>query len=95
MGRSGGAWRAEGWEAGGVGAFACVSTAQPKGTEGPTRDRAELPRGSEGPFCMLCHVEETVTGDARENAKLKTARAAREVRTVRNIMGILRHSEGV
>ena len=44
---------------------------------------------------MLCHAEETVTGDAREDAKLKTARAAREAGTVRNIMGILRHSEGV
>ena len=65
--------------------FTCVST-------------AHLPRlrgASEGPFCMLCHVEETATGDAREDAKLKTARAAREAGTVRNIMGILRHSEGV
>ena len=44
---------------------------------------------------MPCHVEETVTGDAREHAKLNTARAAREARTVRNIIGILRHSEGV
>ena len=55
----------------------------------------ELHRVYEGPFCMLCHVEETATGDAREDATLKTARAAREAGTVRNIMGILRHSEGV
>ena len=57
--------------------FTCVST-------------AHLPRlrgASEGPFCMLCHV--TVTGDAREDATLKTARTARMAGAMRIIVGVM------
>ena len=40
-----------------------------------------------GLFCMLCHV--TVTGDAREDATLKTARTARVTGAMRIIVGVM------
>ena len=39
-------------------------------------------------------VEETATGDAREDATLKIARTARKAGAVRNIIGICGHGAG-
>ena len=45
-------------------------------------------------LACCAHADETVSGDAREDATLKTARTASEARARRNIMAILRGQRG-